>query len=56
MTSHQQTLESAIPDLRDVPLSQLAELRDSVLANSIALYKQRLLENGVALNSFGSSI
>jgi FXSXX-COOH protein len=56
MTLHQQTLESAIPDLRDVPLDQLAALRDSVLANSIALYKQRLRENGVALSSFNSSI
>lgn len=56
MTLHQQTLESAIPDLRYVPLDQLKELRDSVLANSIALYKQRLAENGLALNSFGSSI
>lgn len=50
------TLNSAIPDLRSVPLDRLAELGDSVLANSIALYRKRLLDSGVLLNSFSSSI
>jgi FXSXX-COOH protein len=52
----QQELNSAIPDLRDLPLERLAELGDSVLANSIALYRQRLSETGVPLNSFTARI
>jgi len=57
MPSHQQTFNSAIPDLRHIPLDRLAELGDSALANSIALYRQRLQENkGISLNSFGSRI
>ena len=56
MTLHQQVLESAIPDLREVPMDRLAELADPVLANSIGLYLQRLQESSVPLNSFGSSI
>jgi hypothetical protein len=43
---------SVIPDLRQVPLEQLARLKDSVLANSIALYCQRLTENKIPLSSF----
>ena len=56
MTLHQQALISAIPDLRNVSLDQLAELSGSVFADSIALYQQRLSDNGVTLNSFGSNI
>lgn len=56
MTLYEQALNSAIPDLRDVPLDRLAELGDSVLANSIDLYRQRLLENGVPINRFSSAI
>jgi hypothetical protein len=56
MAVHQQALKSAIPDLRNVPLDRLAELGDSVLANSIALYQQRLQANSVPLNSFSSRI
>jgi hypothetical protein len=56
MALHEQVLESAIPDLRDVLLDQLVELDDSVLANSIALYQQRLRDNSVPLNSFSSRI
>jgi FXSXX-COOH protein len=52
----QKDLISDIPDLRDLSLEQLAELDDSVLAHSIALYRQRLLETGVPLSSFSSRI
>lgn len=51
-----QELISVIPDLRELPLEQLAELGDSVLAHSITLYRQRLKEVGVPLSSFNSSI
>jgi FXSXX-COOH protein len=56
MTLQQQELRSTIPDLRDLPLDRLAELGDSVLAHSIALYRQRLKDNGVPLSSFNSRI
>jgi FXSXX-COOH protein len=56
MTLPEQALVSAIPDLRDVPLDRLAELGDSVLANSIALYRQRLLDTGVPVYRFNSGI
>jgi FXSXX-COOH protein len=52
----QQAIKSAIPDLRELPLDRLAELGDSVLANSIALYRQRLTESGLPLSSFNSGI
>jgi len=52
----QQELCSVIPDLRDLPVDRLGELGDSVLAQSIALYRQRLKDNGAPLNSFGSGI
>jgi FXSXX-COOH protein len=45
-----------MPDLRELSLEQLAELGDSVLAHSIALYRQRLKETGVPLNSFTARI
>lgn len=51
-----QAVDSAIPDLRDVPLDRLAELGDSVLANSIALYWQRFQDNGVPVYRFTSGI
>ena len=54
--SLQQELNSVIPDLRDLPLDRLDEQGDSVLANSIALYRQRLKETGVPLNSFTARI
>jgi FXSXX-COOH protein len=56
MTLYDQALNSAIPDLRDVPLERLAELGDSVLANSIALYRQRLEDNSVPVYRFNSGI
>jgi len=52
----QKDLISDIPDLRDLSLDRLAELDDSVLAHSIALHCQRLLEAAVPISSFSSSI
>lgn len=56
MGPQKQELNSVIPDLRDLPLERLAELGDSVLAHSLALYRQRLHETGVPLNSFSARI
>jgi FXSXX-COOH protein len=56
MSPQQQALNSGIPDLRELPLERLAELGDSVLAHSIALYRQRLKETGVPLSSFNARI
>ena len=56
MNPQQQDLISVIPDLRELPLERLAELGDSVLAHSVALYRQRIKEVGVPLSSFNSSI
>ena len=56
MTLQTQELRSVIPDLRDLSLDRLAELGDSVLACSIALYRQRLEDNGVLLSAFNSKI
>jgi FXSXX-COOH protein len=56
MSLQQTELSSTIPDLRELPLERLAELGDSVLAHSIALYRQRLTETGVPLSSFNARI
>lgn len=56
MSLQQEDLKSVIPDLRDLSLERLAALGDSVLAHSIALYRQRLKETGVPLSSFTSRI
>jgi FXSXX-COOH protein len=56
MVPQQQELDSGIPDLRDVPLERLAELGDSVLAHSIELYRERLNQTGLPLNSFDARI
>jgi FXSXX-COOH protein len=56
MTLQGQELNSVIPDLRDLSLERLADLGDSVLAHSIALYRQRLKETGVPLSSFSARI
>lgn len=56
MSLQEQELNSAIPDLRDFSLERLAELDDSVLAHSIALYRERLKGTGAPLSSFQSSI
>jgi FXSXX-COOH protein len=52
----QQVPEGVIPDLREIPLDQLAQLGDTVLAHCLALYRQRLSENGVLLSAFNSTI
>jgi FXSXX-COOH protein len=56
MSVQNKELNSVIPDLRELSLEQLAHLGDSVLAHSIALYRQRVMETGVPLSSFNSSI
>jgi FXSXX-COOH protein len=56
MSLQKQELNSAIPDLRELSLERLAELGDSVLARSIALYRQRLKETGVPLSAFQARI
>jgi FXSXX-COOH protein len=56
MSLQKQELSSVIPDLRELSLERLAELGDSVLAHSIALYRKRLKETGVPLSSFGARI
>jgi hypothetical protein len=49
-------MKTVIPDLRDIPLDQLAELGATPLAYSIALYRERLTKNGVPLSSFNARI
>lgn len=56
MTLLHQELRSVNPELQDVPLDQLADLGDSVLEHSFALYRQRLEEDGLLLSSFQSNI
>jgi len=56
MTSQEQGLKTLIPDLRNIPVDRLAELGSSALARSIALYRERLKENGVPLSSFQARI
>lgn len=56
MTAQEKDIKSAIPDLRNIPLDRLAELGASSLAHSIALYRERLKENGMPLSSFNARI
>jgi hypothetical protein len=57
MTSQEKDdIETVIPDLRDLPVNRLAELGSSALAHSIALYRERLRENGIPLSSFQARI
>jgi hypothetical protein len=51
-----QALNTAIPDLRDLPLDLLEDLGGTALAHSIALYRERLRENGMPLSSFQARI
>jgi hypothetical protein len=51
-----QDLKTAVPDLRDIPLEQMAELGDTPLAHSIALYRERLKKDGMPLSSFNARI
>ena len=55
-TSQQEMMKTVIPDLRGIPLDQLAELGATPLAHSIALYRERLTKNGVPLSSFNARI
>lgn len=55
-TSQDKVLNTAIPDLHTIPLDRLAALGGSPLAHSIALYRERLKENGVPLSSFNARI
>ena len=48
--------DTAIPDLTAIPLGRLAALGGTPLARAIALYRQRLKENGVPLSSFNARI
>jgi hypothetical protein len=52
----QQVSEGFIPDLREISLEKLAQLGDSVLGHSIALYRERLREDGVLFNAFNNLI
>ncbi len=56
MTTPPQNMKTVIPDLRNVTLDQLTELGDTLLAHSIALYRERLKKNGVPLSSFNARI
>lgn len=56
MISQEKDIETTIPDLRDIPVNRLAELGSSALAHSIALYRERLRENGIPLSSFQARI
>jgi hypothetical protein len=56
MTPAEHNINSVIPDLRNIPVERLAELGGSPLAHSIALYRERLKENGIPLSSFQARI
>lgn len=56
MSVQQQELNSVTPDLRNLSLERLVELGDSALAQSIALYRQRLKETDAPLSSFNARI
>ena len=50
-------IQTAIPDLRDLTVDQLAGLGASgPLANAIARYRERVKENGIPLSSFQARI
>jgi hypothetical protein len=48
--------DTAVPDLRDIPLDRLAALGGTPLAHAIVLYRERLKETGVPLSSFNARI
>jgi hypothetical protein len=56
MNSQEKDIETIIPDLRDFNLDHLADLDSSALAHSIALYRERLRDNGIPLSSFQARI
>ena len=55
-TADPDAIETAIPDLRDLPADRLAELGGSALAQSIQRYRERLKEQGIPLSSFQARI
>jgi hypothetical protein len=52
MNSDVKELRTIIPDLRKIPLAELAKLGGSPLAQSIILYRERLQDQRVPRNSF----
>lgn len=52
MNSDGKDLKTIIPDLREIPLAELAKLGGSPLAQSITLYRKRLQDQRVPRNSF----
>jgi hypothetical protein len=56
VTSQEKDINTVIPDLKDIPVDRLAMLGSSVLAHSIALYRERLKEHGIPLSSFQARI
>lgn len=55
-TTDPAALQSAIPDLRAIPVDRLAVLGSSALADAIRTYRERLRENGIPLSSFQARI
>jgi hypothetical protein len=49
-------VDTAIPDLRDIPLDRIAASGGTALEHAIALYRKRLEEDGVPLSSFNARI
>ena len=56
MTAPAQAQQTAIPDLRDRSLDEIAEDGTGALAHAVALYRERLRETGVTLSSFQARI
>jgi hypothetical protein len=56
MAQSDDDLETSLPSLADMPLSQLERVRHPVLAMSIRLLLERLDEEQDPLNSFQASI
>lgn len=53
-TAPADALETAIPDIKDIPADRLAELGGPALAAAVALYRERLAD--VTLSSFQARI
>ena len=56
MATPPQNMKTAILDLKNIPLDQLEELGASPLAHAVALYRERLKNNGVPLSSFNARV
>ena len=55
-TSEDGGLETAVPDLLDIPLDCLAVVGGTVLANAVREYRDRLAGGGTPPKAFNSSI